>query len=209
MQPNTPYVQPPTQPGQQPNYDFIMNSGQPQKKSLLPGSDNLLGRLIIVAVLLILVFVGFSVVRSILSGPSPELYYKIITQDQTALLDTLKKSELETTLSEKNKTFAVTAKLSLMSARSETIQYMNLAGFKVKEKELTLRIKPENTAKLTQAAAASTYNEVFEEVISEQLDTYQRDLKTAYHHTKGPKGRELLSKKYDDAGLLRKQLESR
>ena len=209
MQPNNPYGPPPTQPGQQNNYDFIMNPGPPSKRSMLPRGNNLLVRVAIVAVLLIVLLIGFNVVRNLLNGPSNYPYLLEVAQDQTSIIHISDAAQQQRGLSEQNLNFALTADLAMNSARPELAQYMRKAGFKVKPKELSKKISTETDTKLSDAATASTYNEVFAEVMKAQLDEYQNDLKTAYTHTKGKNGRELLSSQHDAADLLRKQLEAR
>jgi hypothetical protein len=208
MQPTNPYA-PPPQPGQPQSYDFIMNSGQQPKRPIMPGSNNLLVRVILVAGLLLVLLITFIFVRKLLNGPSNYPYLLEVAQDQTAILHVVDAAEQQTGLTEQNMNFALTTDLAMNSARSELTSYMRQAHFKVKGKELGLKISSKTDTRLSEAAAASTYNETFQAVMNEQLDAYQNDLKTAYNHTKGKNGRELLSNQHDAADLLRKQLDSR
>jgi hypothetical protein len=204
MQPNNPYA-----PTPQPDYDFIMNHGQQPQKSMFPGSGSKIGRILIIGVGLVVLLIIFSVVRGLLTGKSsmPEIIG--VAQDQASIIHLASNAIEQENISEQNLNFALTTQLSVKSSQTNTLNYLSKNKVKVKPKVLVLKTSTKTDQDLATAATNSNYNEVFHDTMKTQLETYQRDLQSAYQHTKGPNGKALLSKNFDAAELLLTQLDSR
>lgn len=204
----------PTQPQQtQPSsgipgqpYDFIMNPGSSPKRSLfsnnsLPFKIALIGGGLLVLLILISVIRGFF-------APEPVVpYYINVAQKQQSLIHLATAAKEQDDLSTINKNFVATAELSLASSQSDLINYLTENGQTVDPKQLGLQIDPQLDERLKTAAAATTYNQTFKEILKEEITDYMSALQQTYDKSPGQTGRELLSKQYDQAELLLKQLE--
>lgn len=192
------------------DYEFIVNPGAPPHRSRLPGGGSLLGRVIVIAIGLILLLTVFSVVKNLLNGNSNTPLLASVAQDQQAVIhlsaNALTQKQNQVAFSTTNTNFAVTSQLGLTSQQAELLKYMKLNHKKVSPKTLNLKVSQATDTQLTAAAAASTYDQTFHDIMQAKLNTYLLDLKQAYNATKGQKGQQLLSKDYDAAQLLLTQL---
>ena len=219
----TPQPQPPQQlqsqqPGLQqpevtgphpPAYDFIMNPNQPPpKKAGLPGGNSTATRALFFSGAIFLLLVGFMIVRSILSGGSNLSSFVSVAQDQQALIHLTTNAAEQDDLSVSNQNFAATAQLSLTSAQTGLVTYLQDNGQKVDVKQLSAKISTATDERLTTAAAATTYNQTFQEIMKTKLTDYISHLQQTYDQSEGETGRALLSDQYDQAQLLLTQLES-
>lgn len=185
-----------------------MNPNQPQKRGMLPGGNSLLGRIAAVSVGLIVLIIAFSIVRGIISGGSniPELVS--VAQDQQELIHIMSSAAKQPGLSVTNQNFLYTAQTTLQSTQGQLITYLAKNHKKVNPKQLNLKVSTATDKQLADAAAASTFNQTFHDISQAKLKGYQQALQQAYAHTKGPKGRQLLSDEYNGASLLLTQLNS-
>lgn len=204
MQPQGPYSQTPA-PGNLPaGYEFLSGGSAPQKTTSGPSST--LKRVLVVAIGLIILIVLFTVVKGLLSGGSNKPQLLSVIQDQTVLIHLSTDAQEQKALSVMNKNFAITTQLSLSSERSQLLSYANKNGAKFKPKQVSLKLSLATDQKLAAASTASTYDSTFKEVMLAKLSLYKSDLKQAFAKTKGTNGRALLSKQYDSADLLSRQL---
>lgn len=195
----------------QPPYDFIMNPGAPQppKRGPIPGGGSFAMRALYAAGALLLLFVLFVILKGVFFGNSTNAQsFLTIAQDQQALIHLANGTSEQTELSTVNTNFVATAQLSLKSSQSELIEYMATNGSKVDTNKLNAKISAAKDERLQTAAAATTYNETFKEIMDAELTNYISDLQKTYDQTEGEKGRELLSATYDQAVLLQTQLNS-
>lgn len=195
-----------------PVYDFITNPGHAAKQSNLPkipGTSNpIFSRIALVAGGLVLLLVIGLIFKGILTnGTDPKPYIISVAQSQQSIVHLTTSADLVTSLSTHNRNFAITAQLSLTSARSETIAYLNKIGLKkLGPQALNLKINPKLDAELATAATADNYNPTFEEIMKTQLTNYQIALQTAYKKTAGINGRKLLADQFKQSELLQTQL---
>jgi flagellar basal body-associated protein FliL len=208
MQPNDPYGAAP-QPSQQPDYGFIMSPNQQPTRPTFPGGSSLRGRIIIVGLGLIVLLILFSIIRGLVVGKPNMQDFVGVAQDQASIIHLVSKAAEEPSLNQQNKNFVYTAQTSMQTTQRDTLTYLRNNKVKVKDKVLILKTSAKTDNDLATAATNSNYNEAFHDVMKAQLETYQQDLQNAYAKTKGPKGRDLLSKSYNSAGLLLTQLETR
>lgn len=188
-------------------YDFILNPEKPRKKPLLAsGGNSLLSRLAIIFGGVVVFVILAIIVMSLLGGKSPNLVaMTTVAQDQTELVRVAHLADTKAT-AQGVANVSTNAGLSLASAQQQLLDYLAKNGLKLDKKQLSLKLDKRTDTQLQTAAAASNFDSTFVSVLETQLTTYQRDLKTAYSNTTGPKGRALLSSQYTGAGLLLKQL---
>ncbi len=188
----------------------------PRRKLALPGfsgnSSVILRAGIALGGLLVLIII-ISVARSLFSGGGNTQALTTVAQEQQAMIHILTNgagtdNQQQATLSDSNKKFASTAKLSLTSAQQQLITYMDTNGKKVSTKALDLKIDPAIDKQLTTAATNSTYDSTFKQVMQTELTNYEKALQAAYQQTSGPKGRKLLTEEYNGAQLLLIQLKA-
>lgn len=189
-------------------YDFIMNPGKAPKKSLLPGSGgNAMRLLLVVAGVGILLFGGLYVLKSLSSaGGMDKPSMLSVAQDQTELLH-LGTLGTQSAVSPDVKNFAFTTKLSFGSIQATFVQYLAKQGYKPSDKDLALKESASTDAALNAALASSTFDPTFTQTMQTELQTYQRDLTTAYAKA-GPNGKKILKADYNSAALILAQMAS-
>lgn len=205
-----PYTQPqqtPVQPQQQP-YDFIMNPPAPPKKPLFGGfGGSLLARVGLVGGGLVLLLIIFTVLQGFFKSEPPLDNIVTIAQDQQQLIHLSTGAMQQQNLTTSIKNFAATTQVTVTSSQSSTSAYLTENGKKVNVKELNLGIDPALDERLKTAAAATTYNQTFQEIMKAQLTEYMSHLEQAYEVIKGPKGQQLLRDQYQQAKLLLEQVD--
>jgi hypothetical protein len=195
-------------PNPTPTYDFIMNPNQPVNKPPLLGGSFLPMRIALIGGGLVVLMFAFIILRSLLSGGSNVESFVSIAQQQQALLHVIDSAAEQQNLTTSNKNFAATAEISLSSSQDQLIDYLKSNKAKLDVKTLNLKVSTKVDAELEAAAAATTYNETFKEIMKTKLTEYQASLQKIYEAAEGEKGRALLSSDFDQAELLLKQLES-
>ena len=185
-------------------YEFIMNPAKPPRKPLLSGmaGGSLMTKIAVFgggAVVLIMLIV---VVSSVLGSRGSNLQPLVSAgQDQTELIR-IATFGIDKAVDQRTKNSAISIRLSLLSDNQALVTYLANNGQKVDGKILGLKKDARTDTQLNQATAASNFDPVFMDVLQKQLTTYQRNLKTAYASTAGPKGKTLLNNEYKAAALL-------
>lgn len=189
-----------------PQYDFIVNPEKPSRNFSLPGGSSMAVRIGLVAGALIVLFILFSIARGLLSSAPNLEPFVGIAQDQQELLHLANSTNQQTNLTTANQNFSITAQLALADSQKATIQYLQNNGQKVSPKVLALKINAATDERLAASAAATTYNQTFQDIMRTELTTYINNLKQTYGQSKGEKGRALLNDNYNQAQLLLIQL---
>lgn len=193
---------------QDPNaYNFITDPTPPPKKSF-GGGSSLAVRLIVVLGGVLALLVIIVIVKNLLGGSSnnvPALLSVAKQQAQIVHISSAATKESQP-LEASNRRTAVTTELAVASAQKQLLSYVKTQK-KLNKKNLTFRFDKTIDTQLASAASAGTYDATYRQVLNEQLTIYRQELRNAFTKTDGPKGRELLNKQYDGAGLLLKQLE--
>jgi hypothetical protein len=218
MQPQQPYQQPPQYPPQpapapggntgQGDYDFILNPDKPPKKSGLSfGGSPKVGRIILILGGL---FVAVIIIAVIMSATKNSGFDKptmlAVAQDQTEILrlvDYGTKNAQSQTLTN----FNATAAASIKSDRAAYLVYVATNGLKPKATDLDLKHDATVDTQLTSAISASTFDATYKSLMDKELSEYQADLSAAYKKV-GPKGQAVLKSQFNNAKLLRVQLDS-
>lgn len=189
-------------------YDFIDEPIQKQSRgSLIPANSSLPMRIAIFGGGLVVLLILFMVIKGFLGGGSSLTSFVTIAQDQQAIIYLADNAQKQPDLSESNKNFTATTRLSLASSQSDLINYMANNGKKVNVKDLSLTISKTTDEQLAAAASAATYNETYRDIMQKKLNSYMSKLKQAYAETSGPNGQALLSDQFEQAELLLIQLE--
>mgnify|MGYP007083597512 CR=1 FL=1 len=181
-------------------FDFIMNPQKPQKPSLLPGGPKIkmvilgLGIVTVVIVLLAIILGVFS------SGDATTEALVKISQQQTEIIriatDGNKKAG-----SEKTRKLASMTSMTIATDQQNMLSYLAKQKRKVKPKELNLLVDKKTDTKLAAASSNGRYDEVFTQILLEQLTQYQTALKSNFNSV-GDKGKDVLNKSYDNVTLI-------
>jgi hypothetical protein len=192
-------------------YQFITNPQKPPRQSIISGllgNAGLPMRVGVIAGGLVVLFILFSVFRSLLSNAPDVAPFITVAQEQQELIHLVSNSpeQANANLPLNTRNLTATMQASLTSSQRQTIQYLINNKKKIKEKQLNLKVSAATDTQLTNAAAAATYNQTFTEILQSKLNAYSKTLSQTYNQTKGKKGRALLSDSYRQAQLFQMQL---
>lgn len=195
-----------------PNFDFILNPAPPTNATnKIPGVSGLTPTLrkVIAAVGVFTVLVILLViVASVLKGSSSSLPIENVAADQQELIHVITEASQQQNLDSTDQTFVATASLVLTSNQNQLENYLTVNNQKVPKKVMASRISASVDQNLTLAQTNGDYDQVLDQVLTGQLQSYMRDIVSAYNSSKGPKGRALLKSDYSQANLLLTQLTS-
>lgn len=190
-------------------YNFITNPEPPARQPLMsrfPGGNSIIARVGLVGGGLLVLFIIFSILRGLLGGSPTLTSFITIAQDQQELIHLATNANLQQDLSTSNKNLAATMQLSLSSSQANLIKYFVANHKKINDKQLNLKVSKATDDQLTAAAAATTYNQTFQEIVQTKLTAYSKDLQQTYKQAKSKKGRALLKDGYNQAQLFQVQL---
>ncbi|RTK94194.1 hypothetical protein EKI60_04105 [Candidatus Saccharibacteria bacterium] len=198
---------PAPQPGQ---YDFFMNTPEPQKKPLFSGGVSSGGggskkRLIFAGIGgLVVVIILFMLVSSLFSGNKQRgSEILVMAQQQAEIIRTAGLSKNEPAArGVATQTLAANTSITVQSSHEQVLGLLKKYKVKADDKKLAL-LKKESTDKNFAAAADNnTYDEVFKETMSAQLKTYQATAKKLFNTSKSQSEKQILAEAYDGATLL-------
>lgn len=190
-------------------YAFIMDPSKPPRKRLLNGGagNSMAVRLLIVVAGVFVLLVIFVFILKALGGDKGTFNKAAmlsVAQDQAELVH-LSTGGVQNSVSQDNKNFSITTQLSSSSQQAALLTYLQSHGYKPGSKQLALKQSAATDSQLSAALTASTFDPTYREVMKSELETYQKDLSTAYN-TADSKAKALLSADYNGAGLLLEQL---
>ncbi len=220
MQPEQPYVSPgPAQPptptsspeNPQPNYDFLYS--QPKRSLKLPLVGNsLAGKILVGLVCLLLIVVLFIIIKGIVSPSSfNQSDYYVLVERQNEILHILTIDVTQQNvglLSPADQNIAATSKLSIQTALTKTLIFLNDYGDKVNTSKLATVYSNSIDQTLTSSLSTNSFDSTFNSLMKSQLNYYEQDLKTAYATTTISSGKALLRAEYSEAKLLYSGLSS-
>jgi hypothetical protein len=206
--PTQPSVAAPPGPPQPPDYGFITNPPAASKRSLLklPGGSLPKRLLFAIGGLLILVIL-FSIIKSVIGGSTDFTPFIAVAQDQQELIHLSTNAAQQQSTDTTTQNSAITAQLSLTSAQTQLLAYLKGNHQGVSAKVLNADVSTSLDSQLTTAAGNSTYDQTFQQIMQNQLTSYEQALSHAYNGA-GPNGKKLLHNDYVGAQLLAKQLSS-
>lgn len=193
-----------------------MEPAKPQRRGMnfIPTGSSLLVRVAIIGVGIIILIILFSVIKGLVVTPPFDTTAMIgLAQDQQEMVHITSQALQQSTqqqaaLSQNTMNFAVTAQASLSSDQKQTLSYLKTNGKKVKSKVLSQKVSATTDEQLSSAAANSTFESTYIQLMQTALKNYQTALKTTFVSTKGPKGRQLLNQEYMSSQLLLNQLQN-
>lgn len=181
-------------------FDFIMNPGQKNKKSLLPGGPQ--QRTILFVGIIAIVVIGLVlIILSIFSrsAPGTDQFVKL-AQEQNEIIRVSTAANRKVGGDQAKKLAAVTSS-TITTDQKATVDYLAKQKKKVNSKTLALTASKETDADLSAAERNGRYDEVFTKIIIEQLTRYISDLKSAYNNV-GKNGKAVLDQSYKNATLI-------
>ncbi|MEI9913807.1 MAG: hypothetical protein WDN66_02270 [Candidatus Saccharibacteria bacterium] len=207
MQPDQPYSPPtmPTTSSQDPNYDFL-NQGSKNTSKIPFAGNSMKSRIFVVTLFVVLLFILFAVVKSLLSSsPINKTDYTAIVDRQQEMLHILSVDVTQITftqLSPPDQNFSATAKAALETDQQKTVSYMSDFKIKVNGVKLAKLYDSSIDQNFKNALATNTFDTVFKSEMSSQLTSYQQELSTAYNATTLAGGKKLLKIEDAEAKLL-------
>ncbi len=207
MNPNIPQAPHDSNPGVDSNdpYAFIMNAGQPAPKSKLPlplpkGNSTFQRVLIAAGEFFVLLILGL-IVLSLFSGNGNKDKLLSLAQEQTEIIRVADLAKSERTIrSTTTSNLASSTSLSVGSSRQKVLKL--LSGKKVNEKSLALTKNAKTDTELTTAATNNQYDEVFTQILTDELKTYQSNVKQLYTSSKNSKEKAVLEEAYNGTVIL-------
>ena len=204
MQPQQPYTNP---------YDFIVNPQKPQRPSLINlnggGMGSLKLRIAVVGVGIVLLIIIISVIGSLFSGGGNTVNMTSVAQDQSELIRvTTEATQDQSNDIQQNTTlyFAQNCELSVSSEQQRLLAFLTSHGVKLSSQQLALKQNSRTDSALSAAAASSTYDTTFLNVMQGDMNTYISDIKVAYAASSNPQEKQVLQTDYHDVELLQLQL---
>lgn len=185
-------------------YDFILNpdSGQPQKKSLLPqklGKKQLMllgGGVLIILMLLIIVL-------SMVLGGGPDnkqqLLGVVARQNELIRVSDIALKDARGTDA---RNLAMTTKLSLLSDQASLTAALKAQKVKIGGRELKAAEDPKTDQLLTTAAQNNRFDEAYLDFIQGELVEYQKSLAEAYQTTTSKNLKETMRTQTQNASLI-------
>ena len=191
--------------GQNP-YDFILNSSNQPKKSglghFLSSPQNKTQRIIFIAaggvILLMLALIVFSLIFSSGGGNRDQL---LGLAQRHAELVRVSDIGLEKSRDSEARNLAATTKLSLQSSQSNLMTIVNKTG-KVGNKELSAGQDPETDKALEAAERNNRFDEAFIQILSDQLQEYQTELKATHSASSSAANKQTYSNILNQVGAL-------
>lgn len=201
MDPNQPGQQlPPSQPTQEPGaYDFITNPAQPKKRSLLNGGDKK-GFLIMVlgglGIVTLLVLIG----GLVFGGDSDRETLLDVAKQQSAIIE-IAETGNEKAGTNQAKSLALTTQLTITTQQTDLVNQIAKTG-KVKEKSYASGASSKITSELEAAELNGRFDEVFSNILKQELTEYQQEIKVANSKVSSKKAKKLLADDYEQTALL-------
>lgn len=178
------------------DYDFIMNSGA-SKKPAIKGPSSATGKLILIAVgvilLIILVTFGFSLLNASSNKQKENLLQ--VAELQTEIIRVIDNGNNNVASTDLlNRTTTLRAVVS--TSQKETLQALTNRGSKIKDKDLSKGEDSGNDAKLEQGLSVGKYDQTYEQVLDSLLSDYVSKLNAVYE-AGGPKEKAFSSDAYN------------
>ena len=198
-------------------YGFITEPAAQKASTSLPftlkgigGSQALPMRLAVMGAGLLLVLILIVAIKGIVVGGFKLEPFVAVLQDQQELIH-LTNSSTQSQASQANlplndQNFLATTQLTVSSAQTQLLAYLTHSKQKVTTKELNGKVSAAVQTQLTTAQSNGDYVTVFQSILSNLMNIYQADLRSAYSATTGKNGRAELRYDYNQAQLLNQQL---
>ncbi|MCA9329829.1 hypothetical protein KDA11_04240 [Candidatus Saccharibacteria bacterium] len=192
---------------QQNQYDFILNNeqNQPKKSFNLFNGGSKVQRIFLFAgagtLMLIVVMLAYSMLSSGDKSQSERLLS--IAQQQTEIIRVtgLAKNKARSTATQ---SLASTTSITIQSSKNDITELLKKSRVKVNDKIFNSAIDPRTDETLESASLNNRYDQVFTEIVTAELKSYQLKLKEAFDNTSSKAQKEALEKSYNSVSTLLK-----
>lgn len=197
-------MEPSYQPGQgQPpapisQYDFITNPGKPPKRSFLGGGKSNILVMVIAGLGLITIIL---LLASVLFGGSSDKDQLLVVATKQSEVIAVAEIGAEDGGTNQAQSFALAVKLSLTTEQQAILAQISEDG-KVNKKDYASGPSSEVVTQLETAERNGRFDEVFVNVMKDELEEYQQVLQTANTSAGNASTKELLAADFKNAGLL-------
>ncbi len=194
-------MEPVNQTPQENPYNFIMQSPQRPKRSLLGGSMK--SRIFIVLGMVVLLVIIGSIVSAILAsaGQTTARNLKDVIAKQQELIR-VSDMGAKDGLSVDTRNFAKTVNLTLQTDQAHVVDMLSRNGGELTAPEQNAAKDSRTDSALEAARANNQYDTVLTDTLARLLQAYLTALKTAHDATDGPNTKEILSASYANASTL-------
>lgn len=159
-------------------------------------------RIIFVSTIGLTVLIVFGVFFSmLLSSPSAKEQYLEIAQRQQEIIRIAEEGQ-DISRNREVSSIAVTTKSTISSSQLRTIQAIEQDGEKVSKNELGGRESNQTTSRLNTARQANRFDQVFIEILIQEIIEYQQALERTYDRSNSQSARTMLQEMYENANLL-------
>ncbi len=194
-------------------YDFIMNPGQPQKAGpgkllSVGGGNSFIVKLVMIIGGAIVLMIAVAILVNVLTGSKTNTTDLVtLAQTQTEIARVAGEGAAQGT-TDATKNVAISTQLTISTQQAQLSKYLASVGKKVSPKDLGLKKNAQTDTQLTEAQANSTYDLVFGQVLTNQLNGYESMLKQYYATATSNTVKSLLATDYQQAQLLVEQIPS-
>lgn len=193
----SPQAEQPVQAGQ---YDFITNPAKPKKGMFSFGKGNKTGLLVIVACGLGLFTLLILVGGLLFSGDSNKDTLLNVAQKQSEVIAVAQLGADDAGTAQAQ-ALALAVQLAVTTEQQAVVAQINKTD-EVKEKDYRAEPSSQVTTDLETAQRNGRFDEVFSNVIRQELTEYQQELRTANNVVSGDTAKTLLAGNFDNASLL-------
>jgi hypothetical protein len=167
-------------------------------------------RIVILGGGFIALIILYSILKGLLATSFDLQPFLAVAQDQQELITLTsgpsKYQPNQADLAAGYQNFITTTHITVGSSQAQLFTYLANNKQVIKPQLLILRESAAVNNQLAGSVASNTYQSTFQQVMASELNIYTADLRTAYKETSGLKGHALLSRDYNQALLLAKQL---
>jgi ABC-type Na+ efflux pump permease subunit len=163
-------------PAPQPDFNFILNPNQPQKRAVNPGSMK--QRILVVVIGLVLLLIIGSIAFTLLANAGKENTTGLIDilADQQEVIRIAGKGDKAT--SQDVRDLAITTKLTVTTDQLALKAYVTKKVGKLNETLLAAKKNTKTDAALDTALASGQYDDVYQKSLNATLSQYIKDLQT-------------------------------
>lgn len=159
-------------------------------------------RIIFVSTIGLTLLILFGVLFSaLLSTPSTKEQYLEIAQRQQEIIRIAEEGQ-DISRNREVSSIAVTTKSTISSSQLRTIQAIEQDGEKASKSELEARESSQTTSRLNTARQANRFDQVFIEILVQEISAYQQALERTYDRSNSQSARTMLQEMYENAAIL-------
>ncbi len=184
-------------------YKFIFDPNKEPAKKLLPSTNTKRGRILIIAVGLIVLLIIISLVSSLITNAGQAGTKDLIELAQRQQ-EIVRVAQIGVTKSKGQdaRNLATNTQLTVASDQQQLLVKLKKSKKKISSKELGLRLNNRTDVLLRQADQNNQFDETFTKTITSQLTTYQKAITKSYGTNTDKTIRGLLKTEYNNATTL-------